>query len=88
MINDQLACVSCHGRDGRGIVHSMGMLQEMDEKDIRWKTLEDEVDNEKFRLAVEEGKDPDGTQLSTDMTLWKMSDGDFADLISYLKTLP
>jgi cytochrome c553 len=88
MMNGQLACVSCHGPDGRGGVHSMGMMQEMDAKDIRWKTLEDEFDTEKFRLAVEEGKDPDGTQLSTDMPRWKMSDEDIADLIDYLKTLP
>jgi cytochrome c553 len=88
MMNGQLACVSCHGPDGRGGVHSMGMMQEMDAKDIRWKTLTDEFDTEKFRLAVEEGKDPDGTQLSKDMPRWKMSDEDIADLIDYLKTLP
>ncbi len=88
MMNGQLACVSCHGPDGRGGVHSMGMMQEMDAKDIRWKTLEDEFDAEKFKLAVEEGKDPDGTELSADMPRWNMSDGDIADLIEYLKTLP
>jgi hypothetical protein len=58
----------------------MGMMQELDAKGIRWKTLEDEFDHEKFSLTVEEGKDPDGTQLSTDMPRWKMSDGDIADL--------
>ncbi len=83
-----LACASCHGPDGRGGIHSMGMMQQMDAKDIRWKTLEGEFDAEKFRLAVEEGKDPNGTQLSTDMPRWKMSDGDITDLIDYLKTLP
>jgi len=83
-----LACASCHGPDGRGGVHSMGMMQTMDAKDIRWKTLEGEFDIEKFRLAIEEGKDPDGTQLSTDMPRWNMSDGDISDLIDYLKTLP
>jgi hypothetical protein len=66
----------------------MGMMQEMDAKDIRWSTLENEFDTEKFRLAVEEGKDPDGTQLSTDMPRWKMSDDDIADLIAFLKGLP
>ena len=83
-----LACASCHGPDGRGGVHSTGMMQQMDAKDIRWKTLEGEFDTEKFRLAVEEGKDPDGTQLSTDMPRWNISDGDITDLIDYLKTLP
>jgi len=88
MMNGQLACASCHGPDGRGGVHRMGMMQQMDAKDIRWKSLEGEFDTEKFRLAVEEGNDPDGTQLITDMPRWNMSDGDIADLIDYLKTLP
>jgi mono/diheme cytochrome c family protein len=83
-----LACASCHEPDGRGGVHNMGMMREIDAKDIRWKTLEDEFDTEKFRLAVEEGKDPDGTQMWTDMPRWKMSDRDIADLIDYIKTLP
>ncbi|MFZ2096434.1 MAG: hypothetical protein WAV05_07325 [Anaerolineales bacterium] len=62
-----LACASCHGPYGRDCIHNMGMMREIDVKDIRWKTLEDEFNTEKFRLAVEEGKDPDGTQLSLDM---------------------
>jgi cytochrome c oxidase subunit 2 len=84
----RLACASCHGPDGRGGLHNMGMMQVMDAKDIRWSTLEGEFDLEKFRLAVVEGKDPDGTQLNTDMPHWNISDDDLADLIDYLKTLP
>ena len=83
-----LACASCHGTDGRGGVHNMGMMQVMDAKDIRWSALEGEFDPEKFRLAVVEGQDPDGTQLSTDMPRWKIGNDDLADLIAYLKTLP
>jgi cytochrome c553 len=83
-----LVCASCHGPDGRGGVHSMGMMQTMDAKDIRWSTLENEFDTEKFRLAVVEGKDPDGTQLSTDMPRWNIGNEDLADLIAFLKTLP
>ncbi len=66
----------------------MGMMQTMDAKDIRWSSLESEFDTQKFKLAVEEGKDPDGSMLSTDTPRWKMSDEDIADLIDYLKTLP
>jgi hypothetical protein len=84
----RLTCASCHGTDGRGGVHSMGMMQVMDAKDIRWSVLEGEFDPEKFRLAVVEGKDPDGTQLKTDMPRWNISNEDLADLIDYLKTLP
>ena len=84
----RLACASCHGTDGRGGLHSMSMMQKMDAKDIRWSVLEGEFDPEKFRLAVVEGKDPDGTQLKTDMPRWNISNADLADLIDYLKTLP
>lgn len=84
----QLACASCHGTDGRGGVHNMGMMQTMDAKDIRWATLENEFDTEKFRQAVTEGQDPYGTQLKTDMPRWSIGDEDLADLIAYLKTLP
>jgi hypothetical protein len=83
-----LACASCHGTDGRGGAHNMGMMQTMDAKDIRWSVLGNEFDPEKFRLAVVEGKDPDGTQLKTDMPRWNISSEDLADLIAYLKTLP
>ena len=84
----RLACASCHGPDGRGGEHSMGMMQVMDAPDIRWSVLEGEFDPEKFRLAVVEGEDPDGTQLNTDMPRWNIGNDDLADLIDYLKTLP
>jgi len=84
----QLACASCHGPDGKGGVHTMGMMQTMDAKDIRWSVLQSEFDSEKFRLAVTEGQDPDGTQLNSDMPRWNIGIDDLADLIAYLKTLP
>jgi len=82
-----LACASCHGPDGRGGVHIMHM-QTMDAPDIRWSVLQDEFDAEIFRLAVVEGQDPEGPQLNQDMPRWIISDGDLADLIMFLKTLP
>ncbi len=88
MGSGQLACASCHGPDGRGGVHTMGMMQVMDAKDIRWSTLKVDYDSEKFRLAVTKGQDPYGTQMKTDMPLWTIGDADMADLITYLKTLP
>ena len=83
-----MACASCHGPDGRGGKHSMGMMQAMDAPDIRWSALEGEFDAEKFRAAVVEDEDPDGTQMSTDMPRWTIGDDDLTDLIAYLKTLP
>ena len=88
MMNGQLTCASCHGSNGQGGKHSMGMMQVMDAKDIRWSVLQPEFDAEKFRLAVTKGQDPDGTQLSTDMPRWNISDEDLTDLIAFLKTLP
>lgn len=88
MMGGKIACVSCHGPGGRGGKHTMGMMQEMDAKDIRWSVLQPEFDAEKFRLAVVEGKDPDGTQLNTDMPRYNMSNEDLADVIAFLKTLP
>ena len=83
-----MACASCHGPDGRGGKHSMGMMQAMDAPDIRWSALEGEFDAEKFRAAVVEDEEPDGTQMSTDMPRWTIGDDDLTDLIAYLKTLP
>jgi len=88
IMGGQLACVSCHGPNGRGGKHNMGMMQVMDAKDIRWSVLQPEFDAVKFRLAVVKGQDPDGTQLDPDMPRWNISDADLADLIAFLKTLP
>lgn len=88
MVGGQLACVSCHGPSGKGGQHSMGMMQAMDAKDIRWSVLNGEFDAEKFRLAVVNGEYPDGLQLNSDMSRWNISDNDLADLIVFLKTLP
>jgi Cytochrome c len=88
MMGGRLTCVSCHGPNGRGGKHNMGMMQVMDSKDIRWSVLQREFDAEKFRLAVVKGQDPDGTQLKPDMPRWNISDDDLADLIAFLKTLP
>ena len=88
MGNGRLACASCHGTDGRGGLHNMGMMQTMSAPDIRWSALQEDFDAEKFRLAVSKGQDPDGTQMSTDMPRWNIGNDDLADLIAYLKTFP
>ena len=84
----RMTCASCHGIDGRGGVHNMGMMQSMTAPDIRWSTLQADFDAEKFRLAVTKGQDPDGTQMNADMPHWAIGNEDLADLIAYLKTLP
>lgn len=87
--NDFLTCASCHGSDGRSGERTMMGMQTINAPDIRWSALKDEFDNdEKFRLAIAEGQDPDGEKmLNRDMPRWQMGDEDLADLISFLKTL-
>lgn len=96
MMQPRLACVSCHGVDGRGGEHVMHMLI-MNAPDIRYSALNSEMDEhggegeydlEMFRQAVVEGKHPDGETLDEDMPRWQMSDEDLAALFEYLKTLP
>jgi hypothetical protein len=46
-----------------------------------------DYDLETFRLAVVEGKHPDGEPLDADMPRWTMSEEDLSDLLEYLKDL-
>lgn len=45
-------------------------------------------DFEDFRLAVLEGKHPEGKLLDTDMPRWQMDYDDLADLFTFLKEIP
>ena len=47
-----------------------------------------EYDLEDFRLAVVEGRHPNGNPLRGDMPRWKISDSDLADLFDFLKPTP
>ena len=97
-----LACVSCHGSDGRGGIHNMHM-EVMDAPDIRYSVLSGEADEHgddhhgeehggyginEFRLAVIGGVHPDGEPLSREMPRWLINDQDLRDLFEFLKTLP
>jgi len=99
MMGDRLACVSCHGEDGRGGLHWMH-VQQMDAPDIRYSALINDHDEDAeempmdeyelgtFRNAVVLGQHPDGDSLNSDMPRWELSDADLADLLDFLKTLP
>ena len=102
MMGGSMTCASCHGPTGRGGRHIMHMevmnasdirwpalISESGEghgdggEDGDHPT---EYGLEEFRLAVVEGKHPDGKRLKADMPRWKMSEEDLNDLLSYLKT--
>jgi hypothetical protein len=104
MMQPRLACVSCHGADGRGGTHVMHM-QVMDAPDIRYKALNSEAGEHEnnqngiehiqgeygldaFGQAVVEGKHPNGDALSANMPRWEMSNEDLTALLEYLKLLP
>lgn len=94
-----LSCASCHGPHGDGGRHRMHMLV-MDAPDIRWSTLaggatvagehDDDhgsYDLEAFRLAVVEGRHPDGEPLNDLMPRWQLTGSDLAALADFLRTL-
>jgi len=100
MSGNFVTCASCHGPEAQGGAHVMHMTT-MDAPDIRYVALSGEegehsegggeehgeYDLETFRLAVVEGKHPNGDSLSTDMPRWQISDADLADLLAFLKEI-
>jgi cytochrome c oxidase subunit 2 len=103
MMGSYLTCAACHGPEARGGNHFMHM-QVMDAPDIRYAALQGESDEhgedghgdehgaeytlEDFRLAVIEGKHPDGEALSRDMPRWQMDEQDLRDLFEFLTSVP
>lgn len=88
-------CAGCHGRDGRGRTTRMFVAP-----DITYGNLTDargmlEPDgmrgpvftDESLRTAVTEGVDPEGDHLSWPMPRWRLSDSEWAALLSHLMTL-
>ena len=96
MMGTYLTCASCHGPEGRGGIHAMHM-HVMKAPDIRYTALSAMPEMrgrkrpyglEDFRLAVAEGKHPDGERLKRDMPRWQMSDADLHDLFAFVQRLP
>lgn len=100
MMAGVLACVDCHGPDGRGGERQM-MMESFHAPDIRWSTLTgDHTDHEEsgegghppytpetLGAAITQGIGSGGQPLSTVMPRWQLSPDDLADLIEYLQTL-
>ncbi len=91
-----MACVSCHGPDGRGGRVRM-MMGSFVAPDIRYKTLttaehtEGEAHppytDETIKRAITQGIDPAGEPLDWPMPRWSMTEADLEDLLAFLKTL-
>lgn len=84
-----MACVSCHGPDGKGGTLRM-MMTTVQVPDIRYTTLTQSVPaytDETIKRAITQGIDEEGKPLNWPMPRWQMSDSQLNDLIAYLKTL-
>ncbi len=81
-------CAVCHGTDGRG--GQPVMMGTAVPPDIRYATLL--ADNPPYtddliQRAVTQGVDPNGEPLDPTMPRWQLTDAQWNDLLSYLKTL-
>jgi cytochrome c oxidase subunit 2 len=96
MMGGRSGCADCHGRDGGGRTNDMFTAP-----DITYANLTDpkgmiEPDGARghtytdaeIRTAVTTGINPAGEQLSWPMPQWNLTDVEWTDLLSYLKTLP
>jgi len=91
-----VACVDCHGEDGRGGRVGM-MLGSVDIPDIRYSTLSTARSEEGTTIpawtnsdiarAIRDGVEPNGQSLKAPMPRWAMTDAEIASVISYLKEL-
>jgi len=91
-----VACVDCHGEDGRGGRIGM-MFGAVDIPDIRYSTLTTTRSEDGTTIpawtesdiarAIRDGVEPDGQRLKAPMPRWNMTDTELTDVISYLKEL-
>lgn len=91
-----VACVDCHGQDGRGGRIEM-MYGAIDVADIRYSTLTTAQSSEgttspawtdaDISRAIRDGVEPNGQSLKAPMPRWAMSEADVNAVIAYLKEL-
>jgi cytochrome c oxidase subunit II len=93
----RMACVDCHGPDGRGGAVRL-MMSSFEAPDIRYSTLTDmeHDDNhldhppytdEDIKRAIIEGVNPSGESLEWLMPRWEMTDEQLNELISFMQIL-
>jgi len=89
----RIACVTCHGEDGKGGRIVM-MMWDIDVPNITWDHLTKEeheehppYTEESLKKAITEGIEPNGEYMDEFMPRWQMADEDLDDLVEFLKTL-
>lgn len=91
-----VACVNCHGEDGRG--GNVGMMfGRIEIPDIRYSALTDtRLEDGEFApawtdqdiaRAIRDGIEPDSEVLLAPMPRWDMTDSEVSEVIAYLKEL-
>ena len=103
MMQQSIACVSCHGPEGRGGRVAM-MMWRFDVPDITWDNLTQEehqkeepgqaeheehppYTEETLKSAITRGIDPAGEPLDELMPRWRMSERDLDDLVEFIMAL-
>jgi cytochrome c oxidase subunit 2 len=92
MMMHNIACVDCHGPEGKGGTVYM-MMQRFDVPNITWPMLTMQGQDhppyteETLKQAITEGIDPAGNELDQFMPRWQMSAPDLDDLVNFIKTL-
>lgn len=88
----RLACVDCHGPEGKGGTVYM-MMQRFDVPNITWPVLTMQGQDhppyteDTLKQAITEGIEPSGDELNRFMPRWQMSSGDLNDLVDFIMTL-
>ena len=103
MMHHRVACVNCHGPEGKGGRVTM-MMWRFDVPDITWDNLTQEEHHEEkpgeeeheehppyteetLKKAITRGINPAGEPLDELMPRWRMSERDLDDLVDFIKTL-
>jgi cytochrome c oxidase subunit II len=88
----RLACVNCHGPQGRGGTIRT-MMYSFEVPNITWPALTSPggdhpaFTEDTLRKAITTGIEPDGQRLEAPMPVWQMSDNDLSDLVKFIRTL-
>ncbi len=90
------SCAGCHGADGHGLRTMMVVSPNITYRNLTDPAGFSEPDgtrgptytDDQIRRAVTQGLDPESKPLDWPMPRWQLTDTEWNDLLTYLKTLP